>query len=179
MLKKTKSNFNNKAINAIYNGVNLAEFHRISACPNAKAAWDLLRIVHKGTDIIKQTKLQNLTTAFETIQMKDSETFDEFNSKLSKIVNSSFNLGEPLPQPKIVKKILRFLLDRFRPKVVAIEEYQDLNSLSVEDLVGNLQTYEANHCQIKNGKEIALKSSKFVNSDFELECDSDDVEFEK
>ena len=41
--------------------------------------------------------------------MKDSETFDEFNSKLSKIVNSSFNLGEPIPQHKVVKKILRSL----------------------------------------------------------------------
>lgn len=45
-----------------------------------------------------------MTTAFETMQMKGSETFDEFNTKLSKIVNSSFNLGEPIRQLKIVRK---------------------------------------------------------------------------
>ena len=83
----TKSNCNNKAINAIYNEVTPAEFHRISACPNANAAQDLLKTVYEGTDTVKQTELQNLTTAFETILMKESETFDEFNSNLSKIVN--------------------------------------------------------------------------------------------
>ena len=83
---------------------------------------------------MKQTKLQNLTTAFETIRMKDLETFDEFNTKLSKIVNSCFNLGEPTPQSKTDKKILRSLPEHFCPKVVAIEEHQD----PVEELVGNL-----------------------------------------
>ena len=65
--EKTISNCNSKEINAIYNGVTPAEFHRISACPNAKAAWDLLMTVHEGTDTVKQTKVRNLTTAFETI----------------------------------------------------------------------------------------------------------------
>ena len=36
--EKTKFNCNNKAINGIYNGITPAEFHRIPACPNAKAA---------------------------------------------------------------------------------------------------------------------------------------------
>ena len=96
--EKTKSNCNKKAINAIYDGITAEEFHRISACPTAKAAWELLQAIHEGTDTVKQTKLHNLTTAFETIRMKDSETFDESNTKLSKIVNSSFNLGGPIPQ---------------------------------------------------------------------------------
>ena len=78
--EKAKSNYNNKAIHAIYNGVTQTEFHRISACTTAKAAWDLLQTVHEGTEIVRQTKLQNLTTAFETIRMKDSESFDDFNT---------------------------------------------------------------------------------------------------
>ena len=49
----------------------------------------------------------------------------------------------------------------------------------MEELVGNLQTYKANHCQSKNGKEIELKSSKSVENDSELDCNSDDAEFEK
>ena len=73
-------------------------------------AWDLLQTVHEGTNTIRQTKLQNSNTAFEMIKMKDSKTFDEFNTKLSKIVNSYFNVEEPIPQSKTVKKILRSLL---------------------------------------------------------------------
>lgn len=125
-----------------------------------KAAWDLLRTVHEGIDIVRQTKIQNLTTAFETICMKNEETFDEFNSRLSDIVNSSFNLGEPIPDQKVVKKILRSLPERFHLKSVAIEEHTNLNELLVEELVGNLRTFEANRCSNKKFKGIALMFSK-------------------
>eukprot|EP00268_Persea_americana_P032369 TRINITY_DN31823_c0_g1_i2.p1 TRINITY_DN31823_c0_g1~~TRINITY_DN31823_c0_g1_i2.p1 ORF type:complete len:144 (-),score=21.24 TRINITY_DN31823_c0_g1_i2:48-479(-) len=120
--EKTKSNCTIKAINGIYNGITLAEFHRISACLNAKAAWHLLQTDHEGVNTVKQTKLQNLTTAFETIMMKESETSNEFNTKLSKIVNSSFNLEEPVPRPRIriVKKILRTLPKRFVQKCLSL-----------------------------------------------------------
>ena len=67
-VERTNSNCNNKPLNAIYNGITPAEFYRISACSTAKAAWDLLQTVHEGTYTVKQTKLQNLTTAFETIR---------------------------------------------------------------------------------------------------------------
>ena len=64
----------NKAINATFNGVAASEFRTISACSSAKVAWDILQIVLEGTDAVKLTKLQNLTTAFEILRMKDSKT---------------------------------------------------------------------------------------------------------
>ena len=136
--KKRTSNCNNKVINVIYNGVSPSEFRIIFACPNAKEAWDLLRTIHEGTYTVKKTKLQNPTIAFETLRMKEYEMFDEFNAKLSHIVNTSFNLGEQISEAKTINKILRSLPESFCPKVVAIEEYQNLDSLSVEELVGNL-----------------------------------------
>ena len=136
--------------------------------------------VHEGTDTVKQIKLQNLNIAFETLTMKDTEAFNEFYVRLSDIVNSSLNLGEPISKVRIVKKVLQYLPERFRPKVVAIEEYQNMDSLAVEDLVGNLQTFETSHCSTKKGKDIALMSSKSVedDSDVELDSKSDDLEFE-
>ena len=65
-------------------------------------------------------------TAFETIKMEDDETFDEFNSKLNAIVNDTFTLGEPIPENRIVKKILRSLPEMFDAKVIAIEENKNL-----------------------------------------------------
>ena len=58
------------------------------------------------------------------------------------MVNSSFNLGEGITKSKIVRKILRSLSKRFRPKVNAIEESRDVDSMRVDELVGSLQTYE-------------------------------------
>ncbi|XXG89744.1 hypothetical protein AAC387_Pa12g1674 [Persea americana] len=76
--------------------------------------------------------------------MEDDETFDEFNSKLNAIVNDTFTLGESVPENRIVKKIMRSLPERFDAKVVAIEENKNLNTLKVDELIGNLQTFEAN-----------------------------------
>ena len=36
--------------------------------------------------------------------MKEDEPFDEFYAKLKDIVNSTFNLGETIPEPEIVRK---------------------------------------------------------------------------
>ena len=53
--------------------------------------------------------------------MEEDETFDEFYAKLKDIVNSAFNLGESIVEPKIVKKILRSLFERFHANITVTE----------------------------------------------------------
>ena len=74
--------------------------------------------------------------------MEEDESFDEFYAKLKDIVNSKFNLGETIPEPKIVRKVLRSLPERFHAKITAIEESKDIDKIPLTELVGNLQTYE-------------------------------------
>ena len=105
--------WNNKVMNAIYNGVTAEEFRRISNCEIAKEAWDILQITHEGTTTVKIAKFQRLTTAFKILRMEDDENFDQFYFKLSDTVNSGFNLGEQISPSKIVRKILRSLPERF------------------------------------------------------------------
>ena len=76
---------------------------------------------------VKIVKLQRLTISFEEIRMEEDETFDEFYAKLKDIVNSAFNHGECIAESKIVKKILRFLLERFHAKITTIEEVRDID----------------------------------------------------
>jgi len=42
----------------------------------------------------------------------------------------------------LVRKILRFLLRTREAKITAIQEAKDLKTLSLDELIGNLQTYE-------------------------------------
>ncbi|XXG85931.1 hypothetical protein AAC387_Pa11g0926 [Persea americana] len=70
--------------------------------------------------------------------MEEDETFDQFYAKLNDTANSVFILGEEIPENKIVKKILRSLPSRFDSKVDAIEENKNLDTLKVNQLVGNL-----------------------------------------
>ncbi|KAL6329091.1 hypothetical protein AAG906_007438 [Vitis piasezkii] len=111
---------------SIFNAISTDEFRGL----------DILQLTHEGTNAVKVSKLQMLTSRFETIRMDDHETFGEFNAKLMDIVNCSFNLGEPISNSKVVKKILRSLPKRFRAKVTAIEESKDVDSLKIDELVG-------------------------------------------
>ena len=70
--------------------------------------------------------------------MSDDESFDKFYAKLNDIVNSTFNLDEIYDQPKIFRKILISLTEDFRPKVIVITESKDVDSISVDELVGSL-----------------------------------------
>ena len=102
----------------------------------------ILQTAYKGTKAVKDLKFQRLTTSFEEINMEEDESFDEFYAKLKDIVNSAFNLRETIPEPNIVRKVLRSLPERFHAKIMAIEESKDIDKISLTELIGNLQTYE-------------------------------------
>ena len=104
----------------------------------AKEAWTILQTTYEGTKAVKDSKLQRLTTSFEEIKMEDEESFDEFYAKLKDIVNSAFNLGETIPKPKIIRKVLRSLLNRFHAKIMVIEESMDIDKIPLTKLVDNL-----------------------------------------
>ena len=57
--------------------------------------------------------------SFEEIKMEGDESFDELYAKLKDIVNSAFNIGETIPESKIVRKVLRSLPEKFDAKITA------------------------------------------------------------
>ena len=93
--------------------------------------------------------------------MEEDESFDEFYAKFKDIVNSEFNLGETILEPKIVRKVLRSLPERFHAKITTIEESKDIDKIPLTELVGNLQTYELGLIRIgisSKSKSLALKA---------------------
>ena len=58
--------------------------------------------------------------------MKEDESFDEFYVKLKDIVNSAFNLGETIPEPKIVRKVLRSLPIDSMPRSLSLKNQRTL-----------------------------------------------------
>ena len=131
-------NFNSRALNALFSAVTNEEFKKISLTETTKEALTILQTTYEGTKAIKDSKLQRLTTSFEEIKMEEDKSFDEFYTKLKDIVNSAFNLGEIIPEPKIVRKVLRSLPERFHAKITAIEESKDIDQISLTELDGNL-----------------------------------------
>ena len=155
------ANFNSKALNALFNAVTNEEFKKISSNETTEEAWTILQTTYEGTKVVKDSKFQRLTTSFEEIKMEEDESFDKFYAKSKDIMNLAFNLGETITEPKIMRKVLRSLPERFHAKITAIEESKDIDKIPLIELVGNLQAYELGLSRIgksSKSKSMALKA---------------------
>ena len=168
------ANFKSRILNALFNVVTNEEFKKISSTKTTKEAWTILQTTYEGTKTIKNSKLQRLTTSFKEIKIEEDEPFNEFYVKLKDMVNPVFNLGETIPEPKIVRNVLRFLPEIFHAKIITIEESKDIDKIPLTELVGNLQTYELGLTRIgksSQGKSMALKAK---SSDTDESSDDED-----
>ena len=100
--------------------------------------------------------------------MEKDESFNDFYAKLKDIVNSAFNLGEIILEPKVVRNVLGFLPERFHAKITTIKESKDIDSIPLTELVGNLQTHELGLTRIRKlskSKSMALKAKSKETSE--------------
>ncbi|XP_073019433.1 uncharacterized protein [Primulina eburnea] len=135
------SNFNSKALNAIFTSVDINMFSLITNCISAKEAWDILQKHCEGSESVRRTKLRMLTSKFENLRMEENETIVEYDRRLRDIANESFSLGDPMSNERLVSK--------------------DTSTLNLEDLISSLRTFEMNlDLQKRNtGKVFALQST--------------------
>ncbi|KAG9446379.1 hypothetical protein H6P81_012507 [Aristolochia fimbriata] len=152
------ANCNSKALNAIFGGIDEEQFRRVSACTTAKEAWKILEVHYEGTESVRAIKLQMLMTQFELMRMRDDETILEFEGKIRDIANQFANLGDRIPQDRLVKKVLCSLSSKFKMKRIAIEENRSLNDMTLDELIGSLKTFEMNEDSSNSVREVKKDS---------------------
>ncbi|CAM9000924.1 unnamed protein product [Rhodiola kirilowii] len=158
---------NAKALNAIFSAVDESIFKLILNCESAKEAWDTLSTHFEGTDKVKQSRIQMLTSRFGELKMHEDESIKDFNARVCDIVNEASTLGEALPEEKVVQKILRSLPKRFAMKVTAIEEANNTKTMSWKEFIGNLCTYELQHQTVPKPKvkSVGLKAETVLDDE--------------
>ncbi|KAL4578289.1 hypothetical protein LXL04_014410 [Taraxacum kok-saghyz] len=65
--------------------------------------------------------------------MKDNETIDDFSGKLGAIVEKFKSLGSCLDEEMAVRKFLNSVPHKYLPIVASIEQYSDLETMSLEE----------------------------------------------
>ncbi|KAA0043191.1 gag-pol polyprotein [Cucumis melo var. makuwa] len=152
---------NARALNAIFNGVDLNVFKSINSCSTPKEAWKTLEVTYEGTSKVKISRLQLITSKFEAFRMTEVESVSDYNKRVLEIANESLLLDEKIPDSKIVRKVLRSLPRKFDMKVTVIEEAHDITTLKLDELFCSLLTFEMATAdrESKKGKGIAFKST--------------------
>ena len=109
---------------------------------NAKEAWEAIKTMHLGADRVKEVNAQKLLIEFEQIAFKPGETIDDFAIRISKIATDLEGLGETIEDSHVVKKFLCVVPARYNQVAVTIEMFCDMNTLTIEELVGRLRAAE-------------------------------------
>ncbi|GJV75042.1 hypothetical protein Tco_1506626 [Tanacetum coccineum] len=175
---------NDEAKMVLYNALPKKEYERIFMCKTAKDVWNSLIITHQGNKQVKDNKIDLFVQKYEEFVISDDETIDCTFARFNTIITSLKALDESFSSRNHVRKFLRDLLTKWRPKVTAIEESKDLSTLPLDELIGNLKVYEvvlekdseASKIKKEKYKSLALNARK-VSSDEEESCSGSDEEY--
>ncbi|KAD6120293.1 hypothetical protein E3N88_11564 [Mikania micrantha] len=79
---------------------------------------------------------------FDRLIMKDDESVDSFTLRLTSIVSKVTSCGATIDQPTLVRKFLTAMPDRFLQIIASIEQFSNLDTLTLDDVIRRLKTYE-------------------------------------
>ncbi|GJY52101.1 zf-CCHC domain-containing protein, partial [Tanacetum coccineum] len=176
---------NDEAKMVLYNALPKKEYERIFMCNTAQDVWNSLIITHQGNKQVKDNKIDLFVQKYEEFIISDDESIDCAFSRFNTIITSLKALDESFSSRNHVRKFLRALPTKWRPKVTAIEESKDLSTLSLDELIGNLKVYEVvleKDLEVsKNKKEkyksLALKARQVLSEEDASSSDSNDEEY--
>ncbi|XP_020238520.1 uncharacterized protein LOC109817617 [Cajanus cajan] len=153
------------ALSQIHQGVDYSIFGKIANAKTAKEAWDILKLSYKGVEKAQKSKLQSLRREYEKYEMSNSESVEQYFSRVTDLVNKMRVYGEDIPESKVVEKILRTMPMKFDHVVTTIIESHDTDTMTVAELQGSIESHVSRILEkTEKGNEEALKSQvNFTN----------------
>ncbi|GKC50723.1 zf-CCHC domain-containing protein [Tanacetum coccineum] len=155
--------------------------------PVPENSLETLKVQKNNLESLKalENNLESLKLQENRPGVLQSIGIDQEEQRFNTIITSLKVLDESFLSRNHVRKFLRALPTKWRPKVTAIEESKDLSTLPLNELIGNLKVYEVvlekdseiSKVKKEKYKSLALKARK-VSSDEEISCsESDDEEY--
>ena len=150
--KKVAKNY--RALNILFCGLDSNKVNHMSSYEITKEVQDTLETTHEGISQVRESKISLYVHQYELLKMLPEESIKDMYMRFIEIFNNLKSFGKTQNNEEMVRKVLRCLLrSKQEPKVVAIQEPQDLKALKLDDLVGKLLTHEI-HLQEENEEHI-------------------------
>jgi hypothetical protein len=97
------------ALSALLRAVPPELVRTLAAKDNAKAAWDMLRMLRVGAERVRDAKAQTRRREYDRLAFRDGENVEEFALRLTTILADLEILDDPEDERKAVRKFLRVL----------------------------------------------------------------------
>nr|GEX89011.1 zinc finger, CCHC-type [Tanacetum cinerariifolium] len=85
--------------------------------------------------------------------MKEDDTMDAFTAKLNDYATKAKELGKTLDESLLVRKLLDSTPDRFIQIVASIEQTDDLDDITLDEIVGKLKAFEE-RIKLRKGGQV-------------------------
>ncbi|XLU95783.1 hypothetical protein S245_010135, partial [Arachis hypogaea] len=139
--------------------------------------WDKLQITHEGTTIVKKTRIDMLNREYEMFTMKKGESIDELFKRFNTITVGLDAMGITYSDSVLVRRVLRCLTKEWETKALIISESSNLDSMTLDDLRGNLLAFENTYLKRESKKKGIAFSSVTNLLDDESSDNSSENEF--
>jgi hypothetical protein len=110
--------------------------------PSAKAAWEAITLRNVGVDRMRKVKVGTLKHEFDALVFNDGETMDDFCACIGRITNQLAVLGFEYKEEEVVRWFLLALPPKFEQIATSIETLLNLETISVDELIGRHKTSE-------------------------------------
>lgn len=161
---------NSKALAILNSSLSTNERAQIQGVQSAHEAWTKLEMIHEGTSQVRKAKRRQLIKQFYNFTVPKGEKIEESIQRFTKLVNLLKAVGKKIEQEDLNHCFLNSLGREWNAKVTAIEESKDLETITLDELYGNLITYEI-HLDAQEKNDPIRQSSKALVVESE---DSDD-----
>ncbi|XP_043699886.1 uncharacterized protein LOC122650548 [Telopea speciosissima] len=131
-------------------------------CETAKKIWDTLVVSYERTSHVKESKIDKFVHKYELFKMLENENIANMFLRFTNIINKLKGFGKTYTKSKNVRKILRSLSPKWRPKITAIKEAKDLGKVSINELLGSLLTHEVELNEDEKYTETKESKKKFI-----------------
>jgi hypothetical protein len=163
--KAVDETMDQRALTAIYQGVPEDLIPLIAEKNTSAEAWEAIKTNRLGDDRIKEVRVQAFKSEFDRLQMKDTESIDDFALRMTTITNEIRFLGEKFEDSNSVRKFLRAVPSKFLEIASAIEQFGNLKTMTMEELTGRLKAHEERlrgSAEEKGDEQLMLTRSQWL-----------------
>ena len=130
------------AMTIISQGIDDETLLRVAEKETAADVWAALRSMHIGVKRVREARIQSLRSDFDGLKMSYAESVDEFAAKFTTLVGRIRELGDPMEEKYVVKKLLRAVSKKYIGVASSIGLFCDVNKMSMEEAIGSLKAHE-------------------------------------
>ncbi|KAK1686541.1 hypothetical protein QYE76_047389 [Lolium multiflorum] len=108
----------------------------------AHDVWEAIRKMRAGSEKVRDAKAQTLRSEYDQLRHKSGESIDDLALRLQGITARLAELGDPETDKKVMQKWLRVVPKRYAQLAHSIDNLVDLNTTTIEELVGRFKAAE-------------------------------------